>query len=100
MNEKAFPKTEQHQEGSIASVVGQKRTEDVKKPGQKKKKSFQVEILKTLCKSCGICVAFCPLHCFELDDTGCPLLAKDTCSGCGWCELYCPDFAISVVSKN
>jgi 2-oxoglutarate ferredoxin oxidoreductase subunit delta len=95
MNEKAFPKTAEHQKEPIAPLVDQKQTD-----GPKKKKAFQVEILKNLCKSCGICVAFCPLHCFELDDTGCPLLATDTCSGCGWCELYCPDFAISVEGKN
>ena len=99
MNEEAFPKSEKHQEGSTAPRVGPKQAPDAHKPGQNKK-AYQVDILKNLCKSCGICVAFCPLHCFELDDTGCPFLAKETCSGCGWCELYCPDFAISVVSNN
>jgi 2-oxoglutarate ferredoxin oxidoreductase subunit delta len=99
MNDKAFQQAGKHREGSIAPVVGQKQTDDLKKPGEKKK-VFQVEILENLCKSCGICVAFCPLHCFVLDDTGHPLLATDTCSGCGWCELYCPDFAISVEPKN
>jgi len=98
MNEKAFPKSAERQEAPSTPKAGHKPTDGAKKPGQKK--AFQVEILKNLCKSCGICVTFCPLHCFELDDTGCPLLAKDTCSGCGWCELYCPDFAISVLSKN
>ena len=61
------------------------------------KKTYRVEFLQTWCKSCGICVSFCPLHCIALTDTGNPLMvAAEKCSGCGWCELYCPDFAITV----
>jgi 2-oxoglutarate ferredoxin oxidoreductase subunit delta len=94
MNEEAFPQTKGQQAGSATPIVNQNNTNGPKTRGQKK--AFRVEILKNQCKSCGICVAFCPLHCFKLDDTGRPLVAADKCSGCGWCELYCPDFAISV----
>jgi 2-oxoglutarate ferredoxin oxidoreductase subunit delta len=61
------------------------------------KKQFDIDIFRAWCKSCGICVAFCPKHCLRLDDEGSPAICDaDQCSGCGFCELHCPDFAISV----
>jgi 2-oxoglutarate ferredoxin oxidoreductase subunit delta len=61
------------------------------------KHEFDIDIYRAWCKSCGICAAFCPKHCIQLDDEGAPVVRNaDECSGCGWCELHCPDFAISV----
>jgi 2-oxoglutarate ferredoxin oxidoreductase subunit delta len=67
-------------------------------PGQKgTKKQFDIDIFRAWCKSCGICSAFCPKHCIQLDDEGTPTVRDaGDCTGCGWCELHCPDFAISV----
>lgn len=60
-------------------------------------KQFDIDIFRAWCKSCGICVAFCPKHCLRLDDEGSPTISDaDQCTGCGFCELHCPDFAISV----
>ncbi len=65
------------------------------------KKDYQIDIFRDWCKSCGICSAFCPRQCIQLDESGSPFV-KDSklCSGCGWCEVHCPDFAISVRQKR
>ncbi|MCX5832166.1 MAG: 4Fe-4S binding protein [Deltaproteobacteria bacterium] len=57
----------------------------------------EIDIFKAWCKSCGICVAFCPSGALAIDDAGAPFV-KDAqkCVRCGQCELRCPDFAISV----
>jgi 2-oxoglutarate ferredoxin oxidoreductase subunit delta len=65
--------------------------------GRGAKHEFDIDIYRAWCKACGICAAFCPKHCIQLDDEGTPVVRDaDECSGCGWCELHCPDFAISV----
>lgn len=49
------------------------------------------------CKSCGICVAFCPKGVLELDTLGNLQVAHpENCIACGQCELRCPDYAIFV----
>lgn len=64
----------------------------------KPRKVFDIDIFRGWCKSCGICAAFCPRECIELDENGSPFVKdSDRCTGCGWCELHCPDFAISVI---
>ncbi|HDL90297.1 MAG TPA: 4Fe-4S dicluster domain-containing protein [Thermodesulforhabdus norvegica] len=65
------------------------------------KRSYEIEIFRAWCKSCGICVAFCPRQCIEMDEDGNPqVVAPERCTGCGWCETHCPDFAISVRVKK
>ena len=60
-------------------------------------KQYKIDIFEAWCKSCGICVAFCPKGCLEQDEERSPRVTRpDLCSGCGWCEIHCPDFAISV----
>jgi len=51
-----------------------------------------------LCKSCWICVEFCPHGALERPSTGSgtPVSVEGRCRGCGLCELLCPDFAIYV----
>ena len=63
----------------------------------KEHKEFEIDIYRAWCKQCGLCAAFCPRGCIELDEEGRPVIAHpERCTGCGWCELHCPDFAISV----
>jgi 2-oxoglutarate ferredoxin oxidoreductase subunit delta len=91
------------------SVNDQDQQRDVE-PGQtdresskskKKRKQYEIDIFRDWCKSCGICVAFCPQQCIQLDEEGSPVVTDpDRCTGCGWCELHCPDFAISVRPKK
>lgn len=60
-----------------------------------KKDKFRIVTKPSWCKGCGICVAFCPAKCLELDHQGKIILARpDDCIKCGQCELRCPDFAI------
>jgi 2-oxoglutarate ferredoxin oxidoreductase subunit delta len=62
-----------------------------------KKDKPSIEIYKSWCKRCGICVAFCPAEVLAQDDSG-VVYVKDPerCTGCQLCELRCPDFAIQV----
>ncbi|MFC1513537.1 ferredoxin family protein [candidate division KSB1 bacterium] len=67
----------------------------------KKKAKGTVYIDRELCKGCGFCIEFCPLHvlAFEEDFNSkgyhAPLLIDNNrCSGCDICGLFCPDFAI------
>jgi 2-oxoglutarate ferredoxin oxidoreductase subunit delta len=68
---------------------------------KKKKEEPKIDIFKTWCKACGICVAFCPTDVLDKDEAGYPYV-KDIhkCIQCGWCEIRCPDFAITVEKKD
>jgi 2-oxoglutarate ferredoxin oxidoreductase subunit delta len=56
----------------------------------------RIYVYKRWCKSCSICVEFCPPHCLEMGSDGYPYLARpDECIDCTWCEIRCPDFAIT-----
>jgi 2-oxoglutarate ferredoxin oxidoreductase subunit delta len=58
---------------------------------------YEIDIFRDWCKSCGICAAFCPRQCLEMDEQGAPRVKNaERCNGCRWCELHCPDFAICV----
>lgn len=56
-----------------------------------------ITIFSDWCKSCGICVAFCPKEVLEMDENG-RVFAKapEKCIACHMCEIRCPDFAINV----
>ena len=56
-----------------------------------------IEINAEWCKSCGICVAFCPEEVLELDENEkAVVMHQERCSSCGLCELRCPDMAIEL----
>ena len=58
---------------------------------------IRLEITRAWCKSCDICVKFCPERCLRLDAERVVELAQpDKCTGCRLCEWLCPDFAIRV----
>ncbi len=62
------------------------------------KKRFNVTVDRTICKACGICVAFCPMSVFTTDhDDKAVVSVPERCTGCRQCELLCPDFCITVV---
>ncbi len=55
----------------------------------------RIMVIKTWCKSCGICVQFCPRHCLEMAEDNYPrLISNEACTNCGTCEFMCPDLAI------
>lgn len=58
------------------------------------------------CKSCGLCVHFCPKKCLEISSkinaNGHRIAGiKDpkSCSSCGICYTVCPDAAITVYKE-
>lgn len=49
------------------------------------------------CKSCGLCIAFCPQKVFEPNGGGQAAVAHpERCTACDWCRFHCPDLAITV----
>lgn len=56
-----------------------------------------LEVNKSWCKGCNICVQFCPQQVLALDEIG-KVYIKDVnkCTACGLCELRCPDFCFTV----
>lgn len=63
-----------------------------------KLKKAQIEINRSMCKECGICVALCPKKVYDLDFKGAPQATRvGDCILCMMCELRCPDFAITVL---
>lgn len=61
----------------------------------------QIQINKSWCKGCGICVAICPRKALDMDSRGkATVLNESRCTGCGQCESHCPDFAIRIGCEN
>ncbi|MDD5230600.1 MAG: 4Fe-4S binding protein [Candidatus Marinimicrobia bacterium] len=56
----------------------------------------EVKINPAWCKSCGICVKFCPRQVLAMGTFVAEVVHPDDCSGCKMCENLCPDFAIIV----
>jgi 2-oxoglutarate ferredoxin oxidoreductase subunit delta len=61
-------------------------------------KPSRLQVYRSWCKKCGICVAFCPKGALETDPEGFPRWKSPiVCVACRMCELRCPDFAIEVI---
>ena len=59
--------------------------------------SVKISVRREWCKSCGICIEFCPKGVLVPDDQEKPVPENiDACIKCHLCELRCPDFAITV----
>ena len=58
------------------------------------KKKKHPEIFPEWCKSCGICVAFCPRKVLSLKDRVIDVTNPENCISCKLCEKLCPDYAI------
>ncbi len=72
-----------------------------KEPEKLKKKYSEVSFFHDWCKSCGICMAFCPKQIIKKDKIGKPFIDEpDKCIGCRFCEIHCPDFAVSVSRRS
>jgi 2-oxoglutarate ferredoxin oxidoreductase subunit delta len=60
-------------------------------------KGYRIRIIKPFCKSCEICISFCPENVLALgNDIKVSVLNPERCTACRWCELHCPDLAIFV----
>jgi len=59
--------------------------------------SVKISVRREWCKSCGICIEFCPKDVLVPDNKEKPVPENiDACIKCDLCELRCPDFAITV----
>lgn len=67
---------------------------------KRKKVNSELDINRSWCKGCGICIAFCPKEALFLDETGKAKTDHEKCTTCGICETFCPDFAISLVERR
>jgi len=56
----------------------------------------EVQINPDWCKSCEICVKFCPRKVLEMGRFTAQVVHPENCNGCKICESLCPDFAIIV----
>jgi len=60
------------------------------------KKNAEITINEQWCKSCEICVAFCPKKVYEMGRFYPKVVRPEDCTACMLCEKLCPDFAITV----
>ncbi len=68
---------------------------------ESKKGQNRVVVYPDWCKSCGICIAFCPKHVLASGPDGkARVVDEAACINCGFCELHCPDFAIVVTPRE
>lgn len=72
------------------------------KEGTMAKKTLKEHrINRDWCKGCGICVALCPKHVLELDQSDKAVaLRLEDCICCKLCEIRCPDLAIEVIMEE
>lgn len=66
-------------------------------------KRFEVVINQEHCKSCGVCIAFCPRQVLGVSETRnsagfqpVEVRKPDECTGCTQCAIMCPDACIEV----
>jgi NAD-dependent dihydropyrimidine dehydrogenase PreA subunit len=57
---------------------------------------MSIRVNRAKCNGCGVCVEYCPLDCFRLDEDGKAYMKYDECWACGVCEMDCPRSAIDM----
>jgi 2-oxoglutarate ferredoxin oxidoreductase subunit delta len=69
----------------------------------KKKKTYLLKINEDLCKSCSLCIDFCPKGVLalsvKLNKKGVPFaktVKAEDCTGCRSCVLVCPEACIEL----
>jgi 2-oxoglutarate ferredoxin oxidoreductase subunit delta len=67
---------------------------------------FQVKIEKDKCKSCSLCILYCPTKNLtvskDLNKRGVnyvEIKEENKCIGCGFCFLMCPDGCIEIIEQ-
>lgn len=57
---------------------------------------IEIRVKREWCKSCEICVEFCPTNVLAMRNGYPETVNLGACTGCMLCEIRCPDFAITV----
>ena len=66
----------------------------------RKQRGVSITVNQSWCKSCGICIEFCPQGVLLEGELGSPKIGEiDKCNVCRLCELRCPEMAI-IVAKG
>ena len=64
-------------------------------------KKTTIAVNEDWCKTCSICIQFCPKKVLVSSERGYPMAKNiDDCIHCMLCELRCPDFAINIEKKE
>ncbi|MHA1917312.1 MAG: 4Fe-4S dicluster domain-containing protein [Candidatus Ranarchaeia archaeon] len=81
-----------------------------RKKGEKQDKKLEknyLVIVPELCKSCGICIEFCPTKVLEFSKERsknglfyASVAHPEKCTQCKLCQLRCPEFAIYLVKTK
>lgn len=63
----------------------------------------KVIILDEYCKSCSLCIGFCPKGVLKIGNRAnskgyytVVAIDQETCTGCGVCGIMCPDLALEI----
>ena len=56
----------------------------------------EITVNRAWCKSCAICVEFCPKEVLVMEGAYPVVVDLDGCNRCQLCDMRCPDFAITV----
>ncbi|MCK4640901.1 MAG: 4Fe-4S binding protein [Candidatus Marinimicrobia bacterium] len=64
------------------------------------KKISKITINEKWCKSCEICVYFCPKKVYDMGRFYPEVARPEDCIACKLCEKLCPDFAITVTPPD
>ena len=67
-----------------------------KETATKQEEAPVIEIKTSWCKSCAICVEFCPKQVLAMEGGYPVVVDREACNRCQLCDLRCPDFAITV----
>ena len=59
-----------------------------------------IKINKEWCKSCAICVEFCPHDVLAMKGAYPEVVDLEACTACQLCDIRCPDFAITVTTNE
>ena len=62
---------------------------------------YRIELNRSMCKACGLCVAWCPQQVLAADEQAYPVVVRaEACVNCKACERHCPDLAIEVFTPE
>lgn len=62
--------------------------------------TFPIFVHHEKCTRCGKCIAYCPAHAFERNESGSPLFIRERCEKCYRCIHHCQSLALSLSKRK